>query len=670
MHPGILAVGKLTGIDRTPPFFFLEELHTPRATSPAWRIEVGQDATPAAVDLAATRPAVESCSGWLAVRRAQKVAVLDGTTGTTLYGGDMANNEQVLLDQVLKDRQAERSTPIADEKAFELFACEQALRSHELSPDEIAEGVVGGSNDGGLDGVYVFLNGALLNEDSEVFDEVFLASKIPTGSLLEVWLVQAKRESSFSETTIEKVADSTRRLLRLAEDDADLAQLYGPPVVTRTGFFRAALQKLAARHPKVAIHFVYASKGDTREVNTKVLVKANDLKKQFEKEVMPGAAGRTELMGAAELWKLSNAHPSYTMQLTYQENATSGTSGTSHVALVTLRDYLKFLTGEDGDLRRHIFDWNVRDFQGNVEVNTEIEASLRDPAGPEFWWLNNGVTVVCSKASVIGKTFSLDDVQVVNGLQTSHTIFNVLRSAPDDHPALNRAVLVRILVTGDNSSTRDQVIRATNRQTSVGVASLRATDDIQRNIEAYFLAHGWYYDRRKNYYRNIGKSPERIVSIPLLAQAVMAMGLSRPDDSRARPSSLLKRDDDYKKIFSTDIPVQDYLWLAQAQRAVDAFLLSEEANATPQERTNLRFHLAMVAAARLVGSRVYAPGQLREVVAEGTSVTAAHLTDCLTVVRDSFTVRVADSKDAPDKVAKGSEFVEFLLDRALPPEDA
>ena len=41
----------------------------------------------------------------------------------------------------------------------------------------------------------------------------------------------------------------------------------------------------------------------------------------------------------------------------------------------------------------------------------------------------------------------------------------------------------------------------------------------------------------------------------------------------------------------------------------------------------------------------------------------------MTVVRDSFTMRVAESKDAPDKVAKGSEFVDFLLDRALPPEN-
>jgi hypothetical protein len=128
--------------------------------------------------------------------------------------------------------------------------------------------------------------------------------------------------------------------------------------------------------------------------------------------------------------------------------------------------------------------------------------------GREFWWLNNGVTIICSKSSIVGKTYVLDDVQIVNGLQTSHTIFRALKTLPDTHPAFDRSVLVRILSTTD-SHTRDHVIRATNRQTSVPVASLRATDDVQRQIEAYFEPQGWYYDRRKNYYSNIGKTPAR-----------------------------------------------------------------------------------------------------------------------------------------------------------------
>lgn len=39
----------------------------------------------------------------------------------------MTSNDLVLIDQLLKQRQQERVTPLADDKAFEVFACEQAV---------------------------------------------------------------------------------------------------------------------------------------------------------------------------------------------------------------------------------------------------------------------------------------------------------------------------------------------------------------------------------------------------------------------------------------------------------------------------------------------------------------------------------------------------------------
>jgi hypothetical protein len=573
----------------------------------------------------------------------------------------MPNNDLVLLDQVLADRQANRAEPIEEDYAFELFACEQVLRDRDVSPDEVEAGVVGGGNDGAIDGVYVFLGDALLTDDSEVLDEGFSPAKVAHGTPLALVLVQAKRTESFSETAIDLVADSTRRLLNLSESDSDLRLLYSDALVVAVNRFRVALQRLATRHPKVRIEFHYVSRGDVEGAHVKVLAKASYLGDAFE-SLFGDAVGVAKLHGASELWKLVSTIPSYTLSLTYRENATSGTS---HVALVSLRDYLAFLSDETGALRRHIFDWNVRDYQGEVEVNREMQESLVSDATPDFWWLNNGVTVICSKTSIVGKTYSLDDVQIVNGLQTSHSIFRALRSLPEDHGALDDSVLVRILVT-DDPKTRDLVIRATNRQTSVPAASLRATDDIQRSIEAYFLANGWFYDRRKNYYRNIGKNPELIVSIPLLAQAMMAMGLGQANNSRARPSSLLKNDDDYTKIFSEKIALPVYLWVAQAQKDVDVFLLSTVANTTAPERTNLRFHLAMLATARLFGGRVYAPAQLARLPDEGKKIEDADLGSCLADLRAWYAEYTQSTGDATDKAAKSAEFVDFIFNKAFP----
>jgi hypothetical protein len=52
-----------------------------------------------------------------------------------------------------------------------------------------------------------------------------------------------------------------------------------------------------------------------------------------------------------------------------------------------------------------------------------------------------------------------------------------------------------------------------------------------------------------------GRPIERIVSIPYMAQAVMAIVLQRPDTARARPSSLLKKNEDYERLFSLSHPI-------------------------------------------------------------------------------------------------------------------
>jgi hypothetical protein len=573
----------------------------------------------------------------------------------------VAKNELVLVDQVIDERQRARAVPLDIGDAFELFGCEQAVRERDLTPEEVEAGIVGGGNDGAIDGVYTFLGDVLLAEDSEVFDDDFAPSSVPPKTKIVLWLVQTKHEESFTETAVDLIRDSTQRLLDLAADEAELRQLYSDAVVDRTGLFRAVLRKLASRHPQVEIRFTYVSRGNVAEANNKVLIKCRELETNF-RMLFADAETRVELLGAAELWKRASELPSYTVELKYQENSTSGNS---HVGIVTLGDYLEFLQDDAGVLRRHIFDWNVRDYQGDVEVNREIDQTLTAADGPEFWWLNNGVTIICSRATIQSKTYYMDDVQIVNGLQTSHTIFTALSKLPPDHVARSRSILVRILVTGD-PKTRDQVIRATNRQTAVPEASLRATDEIQRSIEAYFSAHSWWYDRRKNYYRNLGKTAERIVSIPLLAQAVMAMGLSRPDNSRARPSSLLKRDDEYRRIFSDKVSLPTYLWLAKVQKEVDAFLLTPAAGTTAPERTNLRFHLSMLAVATLFGGKVYSPAQLTALADADAPAANADLPACLTELRARFDELATSTGDSPDKLAKGSALVDHILTMAFP----
>jgi hypothetical protein len=202
-----------------------------------------------------------------------------------------------------------------------------------------------------------------------------------------------------------------------------------------------------------------------------------------------------------------------------------------------------------------------------------------------------------------GKQLTIEDPQIVNGLQTSHEIYRHF-SETDDQQEDNRSVLVRIICE-ENEEARDRIIRATNSQTSIPPASLRSSDEIHRNIEDFLKANGYYYDRKKNYYKNQGMPIASIISIPYMAQAMMAVILLKPDSARARPSTLINSDIDYRKIFSLDMPIDVYLKVIHMMKAVENYLKPEKCGQQLERKTvtNIKFYVAMVVTMQLVGSR-------------------------------------------------------------------
>lgn len=75
----------------------------------------------------------------------------------------------------------------------------------------------------------------------------------------------------------------------------------------------------------------------------------------------------------------------------------------------------------------------------------------------------------------------------------------------------------------------------------------------------------------------------------------MAIALRRPNDARARPSSLLKSDDQYRKVFNEQHPIQLYLVCANLMRRVDEYLYNRP-SLDRKDVTNLRYYVAMLAA--------------------------------------------------------------------------
>lgn len=520
---------------------------------------------------------------------------------------------------------------------FELFVTEQVLKDFDLSDDEIESGLVGDGGDGGIDSIYLFVNGELVRDD---FDPTL----VRRDALLELIIIQAKTSPGFAETPIERFITVSDDILDLSRSSHDLVPIYNPALVDAIERFHATYKTLAARFPSLQVNYVYACKGDKPEIGVN---RKGEKLKQGVLARFGTASVKLSFLGASELLALGRLSPKSTYTLALAENPVSSTGDVGFVGLVFLRDYVRFITDDKKQLRRQIFEANVRDYQGATEVNEAIRSTLEDKLGEDFWWLNNGVTIVASRASLSAKALTIEDPQVVNGLQTSSELYNYFSSANTEDD--NRKLLVRVIVPSDGAS-RDRIIKATNSQTAVVQASLRATDKIHRDIEEYLKPRGLYYDRRKNFYKNEGKPVDKVIGIPQLAQAMMAIALAQPDQARARPSSLLKDDAAYKKVYDPANPIELYLVCATIMKRVEAFFRQESVGLDARDRNNLRFYVAMHAAYTLVGKWRPSPRELASL--DLSSLTDAVLASSLRVVRQHYADCGAD-----DKAAKGKDLL-------------
>ncbi|MDE0100015.1 MAG: AIPR family protein [Truepera sp.] len=552
------------------------------------------------------------------------------------------SNSQIILNGVLAQRKSEIDPGAEDSSFFELFTAEQVLKDYDLSYDEIESGLVGGGQDGGIDGIYLLVNGDLVQEESDY-------SHLKRDVTLDLIIMQSKTSPGFQESPIERFITVSDDIFDLSKDSATFTSVYNEALVEAIRRFRNLYKQLAHYFPALNISFVYACKG--ADPNDSIKRKVIKLKEAVARH-FPEAKCNFSFLGARDLLSLAHREPQRTYSLTLAESPISSAGQVGFVCLVKLRDFFKFITDETESLRRHVFEANVRDYQGSIQVNREIQESLQNPTPEDFWWLNNGVSILATKASLAGKELTVEDPRIVNGLQTSREVYNYCKSRGMDDE--ERQILIRVIVPPEEESA-DRIIKATNSQTAVSQASLRATDKIHRDIEEFLWPKGLFYDRRKNYYKNEGKPRDKIIGIPHLAQAVMAIVLQKPDTARARPSSLLKKDEDYSHVFNPDYPVGLYHVCAETMQRVEQHLKSPGSGLARGDRNNLRFHVAMHVIATVTNTTKPTPDEVAGVDVDGLD--RATIQSSLDVVKAKY-----DDLGGNDQVAKGPDLLKAILE--------
>ena len=557
----------------------------------------------------------------------------------------MATNEQILVKTIMSQEKQERAPEMRDDDYFGLFATQLIMNKYDLSDAEIEDGNTDGGNDGGCDGIFLFVNDDLIHTDDSGFD-----GKYKKGAQVTLHLVQAKNTGGFSEDPIMKWKTLSTNLLNLETEFSAFHGRYSDIVLEKLDMFRTVYVSLIRKVPKLSIVFHYASLAT--EIHPNVQAQADELSATV-KTLFPTAAVSVDFVTAGRILELYNSHEECEKLLRCR-GIMNASEAQEYVALVSLSEYYKFITDDNGHLIRHIFESNVRDYQGNVAVNKQIEATLESVDTQEdFWWLNNGVTILAkSVQQQTGNHLLISEPEIVNGLQSSsevHAYFSRDLSRLDSEA---RCILLRVIVPQTEES-RDHVILATNSQTAIPKSSLRASDVIHRQIEIFFKGKGLFYDRRKNYYKNQGKPIDKIISIPFLAQCLISTLLAQPDYARARPSTLLEKDVTYKKLFNNRTSLPSYYNVAYIGKYVSN-IIKHEVKYSVSEKTNIQFATLLYYVACLV---------------QNTHITASAIEQIdLDMLKRDEVIRCADatlavfcSLGGTDKVAKNREFTEALL---------
>ena len=554
----------------------------------------------------------------------------------------MSKNAQILLENLIEQEFQNNDNYSIISDYFEFFSASQILKNQGLSDDEVDNGIVGKGLDGGCDSIYLFLNNLLITPD--VIDHIS-ASK---DSILEMIIIQSKKTTSFGEAAVMKWKTISENLLDLSKTITDFMERYNADVLEAFTTFRDTYTRLITSRVKLKFRFYYATLAS--ELHPNVIQQAEELKDTI-KGLFPNAVVEVTFVDSDALFDMYNAVIENRVNLRFADIPISPNQK-NYVALVDLKSYFNFIVNDEGDVRKSFFDSNVRDYQGKNNVNNSISETLHRIDNNDFWWLNNGVTVLASEATLVNnRELQIVNPEIVNGLQTSMEIYNYFSQNREALESEKRSVLLRIIVP-DNEESRDQIIFATNNQTNIPKATLRVTDPIHLQIEMYFKSRGLFYDRRKNYYKNQGRNPAEIVGVSFLAQCLITIFLKKPDYARARPSTLLNDEKTYNELYEKNNDLEVFYRVAVLGKKIQKNVRSVS-DYSQAEKSDILYYVLYAVIADVLNKKNITPSDIKNLDMDS-------VTDTIIENIRNRVYEIYKQHGGNGRVAKSAEFIQYI----------
>lgn len=464
---------------------------------------------------------------------------------------------------------------------FELFSCYCVLSREYSESFDLTDIITGGGGDGGIDGVAIIANNVLIHSPEE-FDDLVEQTRVISD--LKFVFIQAKTSSSFNGGDIATFGFGVQDLFK---EQPGLVQ--NTEIREKTAIISHILSNMVCvrNKPKCIMYYVTTGKWcDDQNVVSRIEAIKSDLATEnlFSEIVFtPVDSDYLQKLYKATIDKIQ-VEIDFPDRITLPE---MDKINEAYLGILSARQFLSLVSNEGGVIKSILYD-NVRDFQGENEVNREIEETLRSSDSDKFVVLNNGITIICKELrNLVRNRFLLGDYQIVNGCQTSHVLYNCRDLITD-----NVFVSVKIISTA-NEDTVNRIIKATNRQTEVTDEQLMALNDFHKRLEEYYLTYTGsqrlYYERRSKQYSNTAEIEKvRIITIPTQIKSFASMFLDKPHLASRYYGRLVK---DSEGIFSSDhLPIAYYI-SAFSLYKIEYLIRNKQID---QSYNRYRFHILML----------------------------------------------------------------------------
>src|SRR4030042_6306672 len=398
---------------------------------------------------------------------------------------------------------------IQNSYAFLIFSMMSLLG---IDIDEAILNSTEGYGDGGIDGIYID------QTDNDIIIHIFQA-KYKLDPLKggigknDIDLTVAKVEEIFGG---HEVLNQSPKIKAKIEEIRDAIQEFG-----------------AIKMPSVNIYFV--TNGKLPDESEKERAKMLEEKGQY----------KVYYFSTSEIFNLIDTRrkKDYKINITTKKNLVAQNIGNIKglIATISAKELIR-LYDEAG--RDRVLEKNIRYYLGNNNINKKIkETAESEKEAAYFWFLNNGVSIVCDYFEYTDDAqgnhiVKIKNPTIVNGGQTTKTLYELNKQPSLFFKTIDKVFLLARIYETENEDIIRKITEGTNSQNPIFVRDLKANDYIQNLVKQYFIKKGFFLETKRHEYDN--EKIDKIAKIDSVFQSYLSLYRAIPHKAKSSKSGVFE----------------------------------------------------------------------------------------------------------------------------------